>query len=89
MTGTSSLILNKNTSIIKVNTLTVNKFVGRNNIKNILFVKSDTEGYDFSVIKGAKKSFNNKIIDFWQFEYNNRWIDTRHYLEDVFNFFER
>tara|TARA_B110000503_G_scaffold23182_1_gene36106 strand:- start:20189 stop:21019 length:831 start_codon:yes stop_codon:yes gene_type:complete len=88
MTGINTLVSNKNTSVIKVNTLTLDEFVEKNNIKNILFVKSDAEGYDFSIIKGATKSFNNKIIDFWQFEYNHRWIDNRHYLKDVFIFFE-
>jgi FkbM family methyltransferase len=88
LNGTNTLIKNKSGSIHEVNTITVDKFLEVNKLTNIDFIKSDTEGHDFSVIKGAKKSFQNQLIDFWQFEYNHRWIDNRSYLKDVFTFFE-
>ena len=88
MNGTNSLIMNKNASVDKVNTVTIDQYVNENKIKNIHFIKSDTEGHDFSVIQGAKESFNKEIIDYWQFEYNHRWIGERHYLKDVFMFLE-
>lgn len=88
LNGTNSLIKNKTASINKVNTVTVDEFIEINNLKNIYLIKSDTEGHDFSVIKGAKKAFKKKIIHFWQFEYNHRWIDNRSYLKDVFLFFK-
>ena len=88
LNGTNTLIQNKSASIHKVNTVTIDQFIKINNLKHIHFIKSDTEGHDFSVIKGAKNSLKNHLIDFWQFEYNHRWIDNRSYLKDVFTFLE-
>lgn len=88
LNGTNSLIKNKSTSINKVSTITVDEFIKTKNLKKIFFIKSDTEGHDFSVIKGAKSALEKELIDFWQFEYNHRWIDNRSYLKDVFNFLE-
>ena len=88
LNGTNTLIKNKSASIHNVNTVTIDQFVKANNLKHIHFLKSDTEGHDFSVIKGAKNSIKNQLIDFWQFEYNHRWIDNRSYLKDVFTFFD-
>ena len=88
MNGTNSLIPNKSASIEKVNTINIDNFIIQNKIKHIDFIKSDTEGHDFKIIMGAKNAFDKELIDFWQFEYNHRWIDDRSFLKDVFFFFE-
>lgn len=56
-----------------------------NGIAHIHFLKSDVEGHDWSVMKGASKMLERGGIDVIQFEYNHRWIYSRHYLYDVFN----
>lgn len=52
------------------------------------FVKSDVEGFDLSVIRGARPLLEEGRIGVFQFEYNHRWISTRTYLRDVFELVE-
>lgn len=55
-----------NTNIIEeltVNNETIDGYVEKNNIKNINFIKIDTEGLNEEVIEGAKNSLEKGIID--------------------------
>jgi FkbM family methyltransferase len=52
------------------------------------FVKSDVEGFDLSMIRGARPLLVEGRIGVFQFEYNHRWISTRTYLRDVFELAE-
>ena len=72
---------------IQVAKTTVDKYCEKENIDTIHFLKCDTEGHDMSVIKGAKRMFEHERIKVCQFEYNHRWIFSRHYLKDVFDYF--
>jgi len=55
-----------------------------NNINNIDFLKIDTEGYEFNVLKGFEDKIKNiKII---QFEYGGTFIDNNTKLIDVINY---
>ncbi len=47
--------------LIQVTTL--DEFIARNNIYNIDFLKSDTEGFELEVLEGGKESFQKGIID--------------------------
>jgi FkbM family methyltransferase len=47
-------------------------------------VKTDAEGFDFEILKGARPLFEQGRISVVQFEYNHRWIFSRTYLLDVF-----
>lgn len=84
--GTNSFKYEDEKKRIKVETDTIDNFVSKNKIKKINLVKCDVEGYDFEVIKGAKYSLKNEVINFLQFEYNHRWIDNKVFLKDVFDF---
>ena len=58
-----------------------------NNIKNIDFLKIDTEGYELNVIKGFEDYIENiKII---QFEYGGTFLDNKTKLIDVINYLEQ
>ena len=46
-----------------VNNETIDGYVERNNIKNIDFIKIDTEGYNEEVIEGARNSLEKGIIN--------------------------
>jgi FkbM family methyltransferase len=62
-------------------------YVIENNIKDIDFLKIDTEGYEFDVIKGFEDSlYNVKII---QFEYGGTYLDNNVKLHDVINYLEQ
>lgn len=71
-------------------TLTIKKgkdYVINNNIKNIDFLKIDTEGYELNVIKGFEEMLENvKII---QFEYGGTYLDNNVKLLDIITYLER
>jgi FkbM family methyltransferase len=84
--GTNSLIAtlsHKTTQTVELRTL--DSFAISNSIKEIDFVKIDTEGHDFSVIQGSEEMLKSSRIGCIQFEYNWRWIGQRSYLKDVFD----
>lgn len=60
-------------------------YCGENGIPEVHFLKCDAEGHDFEVIRGAASLLENGNVWFLQFEYNNRWVYSRHYLKDVFD----
>jgi len=45
-------------------------------IKNLSFLKIDTEGFDSFVLMGAQKSLRDGIIENLQFEYNSMWKES-------------
>lgn len=58
-----------------------------NNIKNVDFLKIDTEGYELNVLKGFEDYLENvKII---QFEYGGTFLDNNQKLIDVINYLEQ
>lgn len=63
---------------------TVDDFVSNHNINYINLLKIDVEGHELSVIKGARKSIENNIIEVIQFEFNYTNIISRTYLYDFF-----
>ena len=59
-------------------------YVVSNNIKNIDFLKIDTEGYELNVLKGFEDFLENiKIV---QFEYGGTFLDNNTKLIDVINY---
>jgi FkbM family methyltransferase len=62
-------------------------YVIENNIKNIDFLKIDTEGYELNVLQGFEDFLENvKII---QFEYGGTFLDNNKKLVDVINYLEK
>jgi FkbM family methyltransferase len=62
-------------------------YVIDNNIKNIDFIKIDTEGYELKVLQGFEDFLENvKII---QFEYGGTFLDNNTKLIDVINYLEQ
>jgi FkbM family methyltransferase len=59
-------------------------YINENKINNIDFLKIDTEGYEFNVIKGLEDKLN--IIDIIQFEYGGTYLDSGVKLIDVINY---
>jgi len=70
---------------VLVQRLTASDYCQLNNIKIIHLFKCDTEGHDMEVIKGALPLLEEGRIMVLQFEYNHRWIYSRHFLKDVFD----
>lgn len=69
---------------ILLKTIRADEYIEQNNIEEIDFVKIDTEGYEFKVLKGfGDKIYNVKII---QFEYGGTYIDNEIKLLDIINY---
>lgn len=89
--GTSSLYsgeIHDASSSVAVKSTTIDSYCEENGLDEIHFIKCDTEGHDFEVIRGARKTLEAEKISVFQFEYNHRWIHARRYLKDVFDFVE-
>ncbi len=69
---------------ISVNTL--DNYCAHNNIERINFLKIDTEGADFDVIKGAERLMKNQKVDYIEFEYGGCWQENNKTLRSVFNY---
>jgi FkbM family methyltransferase len=65
---------------------TIDYYCNANGIGTIDLLKIDAEGVDYDVIVGASSMLDKKSIRILQFEYNQRWIGSRNYLRDAFNF---
>jgi FkbM family methyltransferase len=88
LAGTNSLHNTKGAVAEKVQTQRFDDFMASAGLEKVVFVKSDTEGYDMSVLRGAEKSLRTGSIEIWQFEYNHRWIGNHSILKDVFDFIQ-
>ena len=86
--GTNSLQRSEGVAIEQVQTQTLDEFVATVELEEVLFAKSDTEGHDMSVLRGAERSLREGRVAAWQFEYNHRWIANHSCLRDVFDFVE-
>ena len=83
--GVNTLTKTPGASVESVEALTVDDFLKQQNIKGVTLVKSDTEGHDFNVLKGAEQILASGAVEVWQFEYNHRWIEQGCFLKNVFN----
>ena len=72
-------------AVIEIRTTTAWQFCLDHKIDHIHLVKCDTEGHDAEVIVGALPLLQEGRIAVLQFEYNFRWILSRHYLKDIFD----
>jgi len=88
LAGTNSLHNVQGAIVETVQTQRFDDFLESAGLETILFVKSDTEGHDMSVLRGAEKSLRAGSIEVWQFEYNHRWVFNHSVLKDVFDFIE-
>ena len=86
LAGTNSLHNMQDSVVEKVQTQRFDDFLASAGLETGLFVKSDTEGHDLSVLRGAEKSLRSGCVDVWQFEYNHRWVANHSFLKDVFDF---
>ncbi len=82
----SPLVDSAKQTIEQVQTETIDNYCLRNNVSHIDLVKIDTEGHDMEVIYGGNNMLASGAIDILQFEYNHRWIDSRHFLRDAFEY---
>lgn len=71
-------------SFEEVEIKSIDKFCMEQAISNIHLLKLDTEGSEFSILKGAKKMIESDKIQYIQFEFGGCNIDSRTYFKDFF-----
>jgi FkbM family methyltransferase len=72
------------TNRVKLEIKTGYDYMVANNIDNIDFMKIDTEGYEFNVLKGFGEKIKN--IQIIQFEYGGTFIDNKVTLNSVITY---
>ena len=88
--GTNSLAydvagLSDALDMLDVDMLTLDDFCAGHDVAHINLVKTDTEGHDICVLRGASMMLQAGKIDVYQFEYNHLWAYAHAFLRDVFN----
>jgi len=71
-----------------VEVTTVDDYCLDRGIARVTLLKTDAEGNDLRIVRGAARLLSEEAIDCVQFEYNHRWIDARSYLADAFDLLE-
>jgi FkbM family methyltransferase len=67
-----------------VRATTLDQYCSDRGVEQIDFVKIDTEGHDLEVLYGAQDMLGRERISAIQFEYNQKWMFSRHFLHEVF-----
>ncbi len=73
----------------KVKLINGDYYCESNNLTKIDFLKLDLEGFDMEALSGLSGLFNQKKINFVQFEYTFRALDRRILLRDFYDFFSK
>lgn len=68
---------------IEVEVTTIDDLLAGEGVEFVDLLKIDCEGFDALVLKGAAQSLRSSRIGAVQFEYNHRWLQSRHYLRDI------
>lgn len=63
---------------------TVDNFCAERGLSRVTLLKTDAEGHDLAVLRGASRMLGSHSVELVQFEYNHRWIDARLFLLDAF-----
>lgn len=51
------------TEVLRVQSITLDKFISKNNLKRVKLIKIDVEGAELLVLKGLQKSLKAKLVD--------------------------
>jgi FkbM family methyltransferase len=73
--------------IERIRATTLDIYVRDRSLAHIDLLKIDAEGHDLEVLAGGQDLLRQRAVSVVQFEYNHRWIASRHYLADAFDLF--
>ncbi|MEM6788453.1 MAG: FkbM family methyltransferase [Myxococcota bacterium] len=82
--GTSALTAMDDDDAVPVVKRRVDSYCAEQRIDRVHMIKVDTEGHDYDVLCGTAGLLERGAVGLVQFEYNHRWVYTRHFLRDVF-----
>jgi len=88
--GTNSLLADAasrghDTTPITIETQTALEYCEGAGVEHVDLLKIDAEGFDMSVVEGARSLLEQERIEVCQFEYNHCWVYSRHFLKDAFD----
>lgn len=91
--GGNTLLLNANyhkkkSSVAHARAIKGDDYCAERNIDRINYLKIDTEGAEYLVLKGFEELLQNHAIDIVQFEYGYTHADAKTLMKDFFEFFE-
>jgi FkbM family methyltransferase len=66
----------------EVQLITLDEFVKEQGLGRINLLKIDVEGVDLNVVKGAKKTIDQGLVDVIHFEFNQSNVVTRVFMKD-------
>ncbi|NMC39559.1 MAG: FkbM family methyltransferase [Bacteroidales bacterium] len=69
----------------KIEKTTIKDYCIENVIRRVHFIKSDTEGHEVEVLKGAINLIKEEKVYAFPFEYNQTWFYSRYFLKDIFD----
>ena len=67
----------------RINIETIDNIVNKYNLETIDFLKIDTEGHEFEVLKGATSTLQVGKIKYIQFEFNEMNVISRVFIRDI------
>jgi len=73
---------------IEVETTTLAELFKTLGLARAHLVKTDAEGHDLAILRGARELLAAGRIDVYQFEYNHTWVFAHAFLKDVFDLVE-
>ena len=68
---------------------TLDAYCAEKSINHIDWLKLDVEGHEFDVLRGGSAMFAKRAVDLVTFEFGGCNIDTRTFLRDFYQFFEK
>lgn len=91
--GGNTILLNanyhkKDSRLVQANAMRGDDYCTENGVKHIHFLKIDTEGAEYFVLKGFEEMLKNKAVDIVQFEYGYTHADAKTLMKDFFALFE-
>lgn len=72
-----------------IDVVRLDQYVVKKQISHIDYIKFDVEGHELFALKGLGELLKNQSIDFIQFEYGGANLDSKTYLKDLFEIFEK
>lgn len=78
-------IYNTDTVSYNIKLKTIDSFIKDEKINRITLLKSDTEGNDYAVLKGAQNALKNNLIDIIHFEFNSMNTVSRVFFKDFYD----
>jgi FkbM family methyltransferase len=72
--------------LTKVSIITIDEYCRRNRVEYIHFLKIDVEGFELSVLRGAKQMIAEGKVEAIQFEFNEMNVIGRTFLRDFMDF---